>query len=89
VRDDFGELWGQEWEEAVLKAAISEVRSHANPKHFQVFDYCVLKEWPVAKVAATLEMNAAQVYLARHRVSQAVKRAARRINEEWSTGRLA
>jgi RNA polymerase sigma factor (sigma-70 family) len=89
ARDDFNELWGQEWEQAVLKAAVAEVRGRANPKHFQVFDYCVLKEWPVAKVSATLEMNPAQVYLARHRVSQAVKRAARRINEEWSQGRMS
>jgi hypothetical protein len=41
----------------------------------------------VAQVAATLDMNAAQVYLARHRVAQAVKRAAKRINKEWSRGR--
>jgi len=86
-RDDFAELWGQEWEQAVLRAAIADVRTHVNPRHFQVFDYCVLKEWPVAQVAATLDMNAAQVYLARHRVAQAVKRAAKRINAEWSRGR--
>ena len=87
ARDEFAEMWGQEWEQAVLRAAIADVRTHVNPRHFQVFDYCVLKEWPVAQVAATLDMNAAQVYLARHRVSLAVKRAAKRINAEWSRGR--
>ena len=81
------ETWEQEWERSVLDAAIADVRAQANPKHFQVFDYCVLKEWPVAKVASTLGMNAAQVYLARHRVSQAVKRAARRIEGERLKGR--
>ena len=81
------EAWDQEWQRSVLDAAIAQVRAQANPKHFQVFDYCVLKEWPVAKVASTLGMNAAQVYLARHRVSQAVKRAARRIEGERLKGR--
>ena len=81
------EAWDQEWERSLLDAAVAEVRAQANPKHFQVFDYCVLKEWPVAKVASTLGMNAAQVYLARHRVSQAVKRAARRIESERLKGR--
>lgn len=81
------EAWNQEWERSVLDAAVAYVRAQANPKHFQVFDYCVLKEWPVAKVASTLGMNAAQVYLARHRVSQAVKRAARRIEGERLKGR--
>jgi RNA polymerase sigma factor (sigma-70 family) len=82
------DAWEEEWERSVLDAAIAEVRAQANPKHFQVFDYCVLKEWPVAKVAATLDMNAAQVYLARHRVSHAVKRAARRIEGERTKGRV-
>jgi RNA polymerase sigma-70 factor (ECF subfamily) len=82
------DAWEQEWERSVLDAAIAQVRAEANPKHFQVFDYCVLKEWPVAKVASTLGMNAAQVYLARHRVSQAVKRAAKRIEGERLKGRV-
>ena len=82
------DAWDQEWERSVLDAAIAEVRAQANPKHFQVFDYCVLKEWPVAKVASTLGMHAAQVYLARHRVSAAVKRAARRIDGERMKGRI-
>ena len=82
------EAWDQEWERSIMDAAIAQVRAEANPKHFQVFDYCVLKEWPVAKVASTLGMNAPQVYLARHRVSQAVKRAARQINGERMKGRV-
>jgi RNA polymerase sigma-70 factor (ECF subfamily) len=81
---DIGTAWDQEWEKAVFEAAVARVRAQANPKHFQVFDYCVLKEWPTSKVAATLGLNAAQVYLARHRVYQAVKRAARQINRERS-----
>jgi len=78
----FGAAWEQEWEQAVFDAAVTRVREQANPKHFQVFDYCVRQGWPASKVGATLGLNAAQVYLARHRVSQAVKSAARAINEE-------
>ena len=81
------DAWDQEWERSVLDAAIAQVRGEVIPKHFQVFDACVLKEWPVAKVASTFGMNAAQVYLVRHRVSAAVKRAARRIEGERLKGR--
>ncbi|HEX4824322.1 MAG TPA: sigma-70 family RNA polymerase sigma factor [Candidatus Polarisedimenticolaceae bacterium] len=81
------DAWDQEWERSVLDAAIAQVRAEVIPKHFQVFDACVLKEWPVAKVASTFGMNAAQVYLVRHRVSAAVKRAARRIEGERLKGR--
>lgn len=74
--------WEQEWETSVFEAAVARVRERANPKHFQVFDLCVRQGWTTAKVAAALGLNAAQVYLARHRVSQAVKQAARAINEQ-------
>lgn len=80
----FEEAWQQEWQQAMFQAAVAQVRQQANPKHFQVFDYCVLKGWPVSKVAVTLGLNAAQVYLAKHRVAQAVKRAARRLSEVHS-----
>jgi RNA polymerase sigma-70 factor (ECF subfamily) len=78
--------WDEEWEKATFEAALAQVRAAVNPRHFQVFDYCVLKEWPASKVAATLNLNAAQVYLAKHRVVQAMKRAVRRINDERSQG---
>lgn len=73
--------WDEEWEQAVFEAAVAEVREGTNPRHFQVFDCCVRLGWPAAKVAAALNLSAAQVYLARHRVSQAVKQAARAIHE--------
>ncbi len=78
--------WNEEWEKFTFDAALARVRAEINPRHFQVFDYCVLKEWPASKVAATLGLNAAQVYLAKHRVTQAMKRAVRKINDERSQG---
>ncbi len=78
--------WDEEWEKSTFDAALARVRAAINPRHFQVFDYCVLKEWPASKVATTLGLNAAQVYLAKHRVAQAMKRAVRRINDERSQG---
>jgi len=78
--------WNEEWEKSTFDAALARVRTTINPRHFQIFDYCVLKEWPASKVAATLGLNAAQVYLAKHRVAQAMKRAVRQINDERSQG---
>jgi RNA polymerase sigma factor (sigma-70 family) len=78
--------WNDEWEKSTFEAALAHVRATANARHFQVFDYCVLKEWPVSKVAATLGLNAAQVYLAKHRVAQAMRRAVRRVDAERSQG---
>jgi RNA polymerase sigma factor (sigma-70 family) len=76
------ETWEQAWRENVFQMALVRVRQHANPKHYQVFDYCVLQNLRPAEVAAMLGLSAAQVYLAKHRVSAAVKRAAREIEAE-------
>jgi RNA polymerase sigma factor (sigma-70 family) len=78
--------WEEEWERRVLQAAIEQVKREVNPKHYQIFDYAVLKEWPVARVAQTLRVNAAQIYLARHRVGRAVKRRASILREEFQRG---
>jgi len=84
VLDQIESSWEEEWKRTIFDAAVASVRREANPKQFQVFDLCVLKGWPVSRVTATLGLNAAQVYLAKHRVAQAVKRAGRRINESRS-----
>jgi RNA polymerase sigma factor (sigma-70 family) len=74
--------WETEWRENILHAALARVRQSVNPKHFQVFDCCVLQKLPVAQVAQILGINAAQVYLARHRVNAALKRAIAKIEAE-------
>ena len=74
--------WEEEWRENVFCAALTRVRQRANPKHYQVFDYCVLQNMRAPEVARMLGLNAAQVYLARHRISLAVKRAAAELEVE-------
>ena len=78
--------WEHEWRENLFHAALARVRQRANPKHYQVFDYCVLQELPAPEVARMLGLNAAQVYLARHRMSAAVKRAVKELEAELDRG---
>jgi RNA polymerase sigma-70 factor (ECF subfamily) len=77
--------WEQAWQDNLFHAALARVRQRANPKHYQVFDYCVLQDVPAPEVARMLGLNAAQVYLARHRVSAAVKRAVRELEAQWGS----
>jgi RNA polymerase sigma-70 factor (ECF subfamily) len=74
--------WEEEWRDNLYQAALARVRQRAMPKHYQVFDYCVLQDMPAPEVARMLGLNAAQVYLARHRVSAAVKRAVKELESE-------
>lgn len=71
--------WEQEWRQNIYQLALARVRQRANPKHYQVFDYCFLQNCPSGEVAKMLGMNAAQVYLAKHRMALTVKQAVREL----------
>ena len=43
-------------------------------RQYQMFDFYVLKNWPVTKVARVLGVNIGQVYLAKHRLARLVKK---------------
>jgi RNA polymerase sigma factor (sigma-70 family) len=78
--------WDEEWQRNVFDAACARVRQRANPSHYQVFDYAVLQNVPVRETAKLLRLSAAQVYLAKHRISAAVKKVAAEIEEELGKG---
>jgi len=65
--------WDVEWEQNLMEAAIERVKRKVDAKHFQVFDLYVIKRWPVTKVASTLKVNAARVYLIKHRIGNLIK----------------
>ena len=67
-------VWDEEWRKNLVDGAIERVKQQVTPKQFQIFDLSVLKSLPVREVTKLLKVNAAQVYLARHRVSALVKK---------------
>lgn len=67
------DFWEAEWERNLMNAAIELAKAKVHPKQFQIFDLYVLREGSVGEVAARLKISAAQVYLAKHRVGNAVK----------------
>ena len=82
---DLDALWEQEWQENLLDAAIARVKKKVDPKHFQIFDCYVRKEWPAQKVAAQLRVSVGQVYLARHRVSALIKKEVKNLERYAAT----
>jgi RNA polymerase sigma-70 factor (ECF subfamily) len=67
-------LWDDEWRQTLFQTALDRVKKKVNAKHFQIFDCIVLKKWSPAKVASTLGVNVAQVYLIKHRIAGMLKR---------------
>ena len=71
------EIWEEEWRQKILEAALERIKNQVSPEQYQIFDLCVLRKLPVKKVAAMLDVSAGQVYLARHRISRALKKEAK------------
>jgi RNA polymerase sigma-70 factor (ECF subfamily) len=66
--------WEEEWAKNLMDAAIARVKRRVHAEQFQLFDFHVLKEWPVLKVSRTFEVSVGQVYLAKHRISKLLKK---------------
>ena len=75
-------IWEEEWQKNLLEAAIQRVRRQVDPKQFQIFDSYVLKQWPVDDVKKTLGVSAAQVYLAKHRISALIKKEIKKLEAQ-------
>jgi len=76
---DWDELWEAEWEHNLLQAALEKVKLRVSPQQYEIFYLHVLKEQPVKEVAKALEVNAGQVYLAKHRLGRLLKQEVQRL----------
>jgi RNA polymerase sigma factor (sigma-70 family) len=74
-------LWDQEWNDKIMDIALRKVKVMVSPRQYQIFSCYVLKGWSPEKVKAELGVNAAQVYLAKHRVGRILKREVAKLLE--------
>ncbi|MDO5470695.1 MAG: sigma-70 family RNA polymerase sigma factor [Akkermansia sp.] len=72
--DAFGQIWEQEWQQNIIKAATERVKMAVSPRQFQIFDYYVLRGMSSGEVRRKLGVSLAQVYLARHRVGNLLRK---------------
>ncbi len=83
-------MWESEWQEHLLDNAVRAVKERVTMQQFQVFDLAVVQLMPPAKIAATMGMSAARVYLIKHRVGRMLKaeleRQRRRMENESGRG---
>ena len=77
-------IWDEEWRQHLFSAALEQVKRQVSDRQFQIFDLHALQNWSVREVARTLRVSAAQVYLARHRISSLLKREVRKLEERAS-----
>ena len=75
------DIFAREWRERVFELAVEKLKKQVTPGHFQIFDLYVVKKWPVRKVAATLGVSSAQVYLAKHRLWKIVQKEVKALDK--------
>ena len=68
--------------ECRVPAALARVKRQVKPRQYQIFDLYVVKGWPVDQVRQTLGVSATQVYLAKFRISNLVKKEVRKLEAE-------
>jgi len=77
-------LWETEWEENLLTAAIARVKRRSDPEKYQIFDLYAQKGLPAEKVASIFGVSIDQVYLIKHRLTDAIKDEVRRLEKEMT-----
>lgn len=77
--DQFERVWEEEWQLHMLQRALECVKERVSARQFQIFDLYVNQGLPLGKITAALGVNAAQVYLAKHRISRLIRKEIQRI----------
>jgi RNA polymerase sigma-70 factor (ECF subfamily) len=72
-------VWDEEWKRNLLRVALERVKRRVSLRQYQMYDFCVVQQWPVQRVARTLRVSAGRVYLAKHRISALVKKEINRL----------
>jgi RNA polymerase sigma-70 factor (ECF subfamily) len=65
--------WDAEWRENQLARALERVKVKVSERQFQMFHLFTVQGWSMAEIVRTLQVNRAQVYMAKLRVSKLVK----------------
>lgn len=65
--------WDEEWRLSLLQIAVDRVRRKVKPKQFQMFDLYVTQHLTMDHVTRMLNVNSAQVYMAKLRITQMIR----------------
>ena len=74
-------IWQEEWEARIYEAAAVRVQQRVGARNYLIFDMLVRQRLTVSDVGRSLGVNAAQVYLARHRVGRMMRQEVQALGE--------
>jgi len=74
-------IWQEEWESRLFETAAQRVQQRVGARNYLIFDMTVRQQTPLRDVCRSLGVNAAQVYLAKHRVGRMMKQEVAALRE--------
>src|SRR5262245_27968530 len=78
---DLAAAWDQEWEAHLLHLALTRLKRKVHPQHYQIYHLHVILGQSAREVARVLNVSIAQIYLAKHRLSNLVKNELRTLRK--------
>ena len=79
---DLEPCWDREWALNLYRASLERTKQKVSPDQYQIYDLCVAEDMPARKVAKTLGVSIARVYLAKHRVGKVHKHEIEKLRKE-------
>jgi RNA polymerase sigma-70 factor (ECF subfamily) len=67
-------VWEEEWRKNLVDAAMERVKRRIKPEHYQIFYLSAVRNLGLKRIAETMGVNIAQVYLVRHRVAKLIQK---------------
>jgi|TARA_B100000959_G_scaffold182154_1_gene190445 RNA polymerase sigma-70 factor (ECF subfamily) len=74
-------IWDEEWQKNIIQTALKRLKQTVSPKQFQIYKCHCIDEWSVKEVCKALNVNRAQVYMAKQRVGKLFKAELTRAHE--------
>jgi len=75
--------WENNWQQELLQSALVKVKEQVKPIYYQVYDMLIRKEMRPKEVSSALGIKTDQVYVAKHRVAEALKETIEDMNSGW------
>ncbi len=67
-------LWERQWNRTHLLYCLNQIRSEISPVTYEAFELYVIRELPVPEIADRLDMTPNQIYVAKYRVMERLKK---------------
>ena len=81
-------IWKEEWHKHIINSALTRLKRVVSPKQFQIFKCYCIDEWTVSEISKALNVNAAQIYMAKQRVGKLFRQELERVQSEDGPGNL-